>query len=125
MSYNLVGGFKYVLFSSLFGEMIQFDEHIFQLGWFNHQPDNLSCRFFTPGVGPNSFESKKNKRHFFLFSPHRLVPNFFSASTENPFEKSCQVFSGLTNMLTGPIVNQAVAKYDFTPLLVEAKGRDG
>ena len=22
-----------------FGEMIQFDEHIFQMGWFNHQPD--------------------------------------------------------------------------------------
>ena len=25
------------LFSPLAGEMIQFDEHIFQLGWFNHQ----------------------------------------------------------------------------------------
>ena len=25
------------LFSSLPGEMIQFDEHIFQMGWFNHQ----------------------------------------------------------------------------------------
>ena len=24
-------------FSSIFGEMIQFDEHIFQMGWFNHQ----------------------------------------------------------------------------------------
>ena len=34
---NLGGGFKYVLFSSLLGEMIQFDEHIFQMGWFNHQ----------------------------------------------------------------------------------------
>ena len=22
---------------TLFGEMIQFDEHIFQMGWFNHQ----------------------------------------------------------------------------------------
>ena len=21
--------------------MIQFDEHIFQMGWFNHQPDQL------------------------------------------------------------------------------------
>ena len=30
--------FKYFLFSPLPGEMIQFDEHIFQLGWFNHQP---------------------------------------------------------------------------------------
>ena len=29
----LVGGFKHFLFSPLFGEMIQFDEHIFQMGW--------------------------------------------------------------------------------------------
>ena len=28
----LGGGFKYFLFSPLFGEMIQFDEHIFQMG---------------------------------------------------------------------------------------------
>ena len=33
---KLAGGFKYFLFSSLPGEMIQFDEHIFQRGW-NHQ----------------------------------------------------------------------------------------
>ena len=26
-------------FSSLFGEIIQFDEHIFEMGWFNHQLD--------------------------------------------------------------------------------------
>ena len=36
--HNLGGGFKYFLFSPLLGEMIQFDEHIFQMGWFNHQP---------------------------------------------------------------------------------------
>ena len=28
------------LCSSLFGEMIQHDEHIFQMGWFNHQPED-------------------------------------------------------------------------------------
>ena len=28
---------KYFLCSPLFGEMIHFDEHIFQMGWFNHQ----------------------------------------------------------------------------------------
>ena len=33
----LVGGFKYFSFSPLAGEMIQFDEHIVQLVWFNHQ----------------------------------------------------------------------------------------
>jgi len=34
----LGGGFKYFLFSALPAEMIQIDEHIFQMGWFNHQP---------------------------------------------------------------------------------------
>ena len=29
---NLGGGFKYVLFSPLFGEDFQFDDHIFQMG---------------------------------------------------------------------------------------------
>ena len=38
---NLGGGFKYFQFSPRkIGEMIQFEEHIFQLGWFNHQLDN-------------------------------------------------------------------------------------
>ena len=35
----LGGGFKHFLFSALFGEDSQFDVHIFQMGWFNHQPD--------------------------------------------------------------------------------------
>ena len=36
---NILGGdFKYFLCSyRILGEMIQFDEHIFQMGWFNHQ----------------------------------------------------------------------------------------
>ena len=33
-----LGGLKYFLFSTLLGDMIQFEEHIFQMGWFNHQP---------------------------------------------------------------------------------------
>ena len=36
---DLGGGFKYFLFSPLFREDSQFDEHIFQMGWFNHQPE--------------------------------------------------------------------------------------
>ncbi len=31
--------FQTFVCSSLFGEMIQFGEHIFQMGWFNHQLD--------------------------------------------------------------------------------------
>ena len=36
--YYLGGGFKYCSFSPLFGEDSHIDEHIFQMGWFNHQP---------------------------------------------------------------------------------------
>ena len=44
---------KYSLFSSRkIGEIIQFDEHIFQIGWFNHQPVNFLRRF--SGVKPRS-----------------------------------------------------------------------
>ena len=41
----LGGGFKYFLCSPLFGEMIQFDEHIFQMGWFNHQLVDFLSRY--------------------------------------------------------------------------------
>ena len=35
----LVGGFKYFLmFIPIWGNDPHFDEHIFQMGWFNHQP---------------------------------------------------------------------------------------
>ena len=33
----LGGGFIFFKFSPLLGEMLQFDEHIFDIGWFNHQ----------------------------------------------------------------------------------------
>ncbi len=41
MTQTLGGGFKDCLFSPLPGEMIQFDEHIFQMGW-NHQLELVS-----------------------------------------------------------------------------------
>ena len=31
-----------IIFTPIPGEMIQFDEHIFQRGWFNHQPEKSS-----------------------------------------------------------------------------------
>ena len=40
---RLGGGFKIFVFSPLFGEDFQFDEHIFQRGWFNHQLDQNLC----------------------------------------------------------------------------------
>ena len=41
---NLGGGFKHFLFSPLPGEMIIFDEHVFELGWFNHQRPKTSLK---------------------------------------------------------------------------------
>ena len=39
----LVGGFKYFFYvhPETWGKIIQFDEHIFQMGWFNHQPTSF------------------------------------------------------------------------------------
>ena len=48
---KLGGGFKHFLCSPLFGEMIPFDEHIFQMGWFNHQ-----LFFSITNVSSNSYE---------------------------------------------------------------------
>ena len=42
---NLGGGFNYSLFSPQIGEIIQFDEHFFQMGWFNHQLDKWMFEF--------------------------------------------------------------------------------
>ena len=37
---NLMVVSNIFIFTPLLGEMIQFDGHIFQMGWFNHQLDN-------------------------------------------------------------------------------------
>ncbi len=42
------------IFTPILGEMIQFDEHIFQMGWFNHQlglggVDRLEVIYFFVG----------------------------------------------------------------------------
>ena len=55
----LGGGFKYFLFSPLFGEDSHFDDHIFQMGW-NHQPVFLSPASGTPqsvGTAIGDFEA--------------------------------------------------------------------
>ena len=48
----LTGSFKYLSFSPLFGEDFQFDGHIFQMGWFNHQPTRSSYYgYINPPIG--------------------------------------------------------------------------
>ena len=50
---TLGGGFKYFLFSPLPGEDSHVDEHIFQRGWFNHQPVHHLLHYLKdiPGWG--------------------------------------------------------------------------
>jgi len=38
------------MFTPNHGEMIQFDEHFFQMGWFNHQPGLFSSMVGLMGV---------------------------------------------------------------------------
>ena len=37
--YEVVATQILFIFNPIPGEMIQFDDHIFQMGWFNHQPE--------------------------------------------------------------------------------------
>ena len=58
VNYYLGGGFKYFLLSPLVGEMIQFDEHIFQMGWFDHQ----LVVGYPNAVGPGTWNIMKRPR---------------------------------------------------------------
>ena len=45
----VVISFIFFMFTPIPGEMIQFDEHIFQRGWFNHQPVKVFHVFLVLG----------------------------------------------------------------------------
>ena len=59
----LGGGFKHFLFLPLPGEIIQFDEHIFQMGWFNHQPENIGGKDSIFQSFMKGFETETSKNH--------------------------------------------------------------
>ena len=47
---QFAGDFRiFFIIASISGRWTHFDEHIFQMGWFNHQPDNI-CVFSQGGV---------------------------------------------------------------------------
>ena len=89
------GGFKYFWCSPLSGEMVQFDEHIFQMGWFNHHSmtflvrglhsgDGLGCLRIPPTMSFWPIEGFCN--HHWPGQP--LIFQIFSknaASVEKPF----------------------------------------
>ena len=58
----------FLIFTPITGEMIQFDEYIFQMGWFNHRPD-LKAPFSFGSTQPwvNSQKPRKYRENF-----HRL-----------------------------------------------------
>ena len=83
----LGGGFKYIfIFTPIPGEMIQFDEHIFQMGW-NHQlvvkhstlPTTTLLSFllgwseFRGKLALSFREGNKTKHNMFFFSTYAPV----------------------------------------------------
>ena len=50
----VVGGCNYFFyFQPILGEMIQFDEHIFQMGWFNQQLEIVNMNWEFPQILPS------------------------------------------------------------------------
>ena len=64
-------GFKYLLFSSLFGETSPFLTTLFQMGWFNHQQCLYICVFFP--LAP----TKTAKNSEFQILPKHLTPYLY------------------------------------------------
>ena len=80
------GNSNMFFFTPICGEMIQFDEHIFQMGWLNHQlamlvkhysiwPESWELKG-TPMPTQNSrpYEGWPKKNYVFLTKPWRIFP---------------------------------------------------
>ena len=77
----LGGGFKsFLFFTPNLGEMIQFDKHIFQRGWFNHQPVSFLVQIEQLGPSLKLIEVR-SRSHGWLEDWHsfpKLVHSWFS-----------------------------------------------
>ena len=72
---NYLGsGFKYVLFSPLLGQMIRIDYHIFQMGWFNHQPGIV----VNQPTNINYLSPTSNHEIYQLSDCHQLYDHHFT-----------------------------------------------
>ena len=60
--------FQTFLFSPVLGEMIQIDENIFQMGWFNHQLVFDTNQPFVPFQGSVNFPGWKEFKQLVLKS---------------------------------------------------------
>ena len=102
----LGGGFKYFLILPVLGEMIQVDEHIFQMGWFNHQLvvnhiNYISIYIYIHGCFQNNGTPKSSILIGFsiIFTIHFGVPLFLETSIWHRYllqDHLNQVFVGNT-----------------------------
>ena len=86
-NHRLGGGLTdfFLIFTPVPGEMNQFDEHIFQMGWFNHQPADLTyppwneTKPFPLGGSPRA-----QQWEVWLLSK---IPTFFFTSKTNHYRQ--------------------------------------
>ena len=89
---------RFFIFTPNLGEMIQFDEHIFQMGWFNHQLESVSKGLLQPPPSiyggflkcwyPTTMGFPTTNDHFGVFRgyhhlrkhPYNLIAGVFSGT---------------------------------------------
>ena len=78
----LGGGFEYsFIFTPNPREMIQFHEHIFQMGWFNHQPDtdeySIYRCFFSKGNIAYPWEGTVAVKHYPMLADTTIIESIY------------------------------------------------
>ena len=102
---QLAGGFKHLLFSSLLGEMIQFDYcNIFQMGW-NHQLDRYYIFLFVT-------EKNRGKHHQGRCLKPQIL--FFKRSYDFSTPKSMNMFANFGTQICDMIFHSTHGKLCVT-----------
>ena len=121
----------FFVFSPVLGEMIQFDDHIFQMGWFNHQlwMDHLpSTSIFT-----DIFLTWAVFRSFCCMDDHfpdkvrvklSTVPGWVDKSVKGMWTRN--VMAGLGFGISSGVEKQRVLNHEVTPPKINMEpGNDG
>ena len=80
------------LFSPLPGEMIQFDEHIFQRGWFNHQLVKRLIYIYICKFWVKVMYRWQELIHVDTFIEHQGFHQFLREKTRSPGRSSPRIF---------------------------------
>ena len=70
----------FFMFIPIWGFMIQFDEHIFQMGWFNHQLVMVCVAFIKPRFGGGKLECHNVTVHFYII----IIIGFLRGGGDSP-----------------------------------------